>query len=110
MLSVLCLLSAVAEFSVLCYQVSQHFLFPVIRCLSKWFYDTSPGTTTRAACGGSLIGGTKALNTQCVSYEGTRWTRGFTWFGPPERNTLCPRENESYCIVVYCSSLGLNLP
>jgi hypothetical protein len=65
--------------------------------LSKWFYDTFPGTATRAAHGCSLIGGTKALDVQGVSYEGTRW---FTWFGPPERNTLRPRENESCCIVV----------
>jgi hypothetical protein len=26
--------------------------------------DTSPSATTRAACGGSLIGGTKALDAQ----------------------------------------------
>jgi hypothetical protein len=30
----------------------------------------------------------------------------FTWFGPPELNTLCQRENES-CIVVCCSNVGL---
>jgi hypothetical protein len=42
--------------------------------LSKWFYDTSPGTATRAACRGSLIGGNKTLDTQGVSYEGTRGT------------------------------------
>jgi hypothetical protein len=29
-----------------------------------------------------------------ASYEGIRWTRGFTWFGPPERNTLRPRVKE----------------
>jgi hypothetical protein len=60
--------------------------------LSKWFYDTSPGTTTRAVRGGSLIEGTKALDAQA------RWTRWFTWFEPPERNTIHPRENGS-CIV-----------
>jgi hypothetical protein len=32
----------------------------------------------------------------------------FTWFGPLERNTLRPRENES-CIVACCSSVGLAL-
>jgi hypothetical protein len=42
--------------------------------VSKWSYDTSPGTATRAARGGLLIGGTKALNAQGVSYEGTRWS------------------------------------
>jgi hypothetical protein len=76
--------------------------------LSKWFYDTSSDTATRAARGGSLIGGTKALDAQDVSYEGTRWTRGFTWFRLSERNTIRPRENES-CIAVCCSSVGLAL-
>jgi hypothetical protein len=32
----------------------------------------------------------------------------FTWFGPPERNTLRRRENES-CIAVCYSSIGLAL-
>jgi hypothetical protein len=32
----------------------------------------------------------------------------FTWFGPPECNTLYPWENESY-IAVCCSSVGLAL-
>jgi hypothetical protein len=72
--------------------------------VSKWFYDTSLSTTTRAARGGSLIGGTKTLDAQCVSYEGTQWTRGFMWFRSPERNPLRPRENES-CIVVYVIQL-----
>jgi hypothetical protein len=34
--------------------------------------------------------------------------RRFMWFGPPERNTLRPRENGS-CIIVCCSSVGLAL-
>jgi hypothetical protein len=34
--------------------------------------------------------------------------RRFMWFGPPERNTLHPQENESY-ITVCCSSVGLAL-
>jgi hypothetical protein len=68
--------------------------------MSKWFYDTFPGTATRAARGGSLSGGIKSLNAQGVSYKETRLTREFTWFGPPERNTLRPQENGSYCIVV----------
>jgi hypothetical protein len=65
--------------------------------MSKWFYDTSPDTATRLARGGSLIGGTKALDAQGVSYEGTWW---FMWFGPPEHNTLRAWKNESCCIVV----------
>jgi hypothetical protein len=40
--------------------------------MSKWFYDTSPGTAIRAACRGSLIGGTKTLHARGVSNEGTR--------------------------------------
>jgi hypothetical protein len=78
--------------------------------MSKWFYDTSPGTATRAARGGSLIGGTKTLHAQGVSYEETWRTQGFTWFGPLERNTVHPRQKESCCITVCYSSLGLNLP
>jgi hypothetical protein len=58
--------------------------------MSMWFYDTSPSTTTRVACEGSLIGGTKALDALGVSYEGTRWTRGFMRFGPPGSNSLRP--------------------
>jgi hypothetical protein len=80
------------------------------REISNWFYDTSPDTDTRAARGGSLIEGNNALDAQGVNYEGTRWARGFTWFEPPERNTLRSRKNESCCIIVCYSSLGLNLP
>jgi hypothetical protein len=54
-----------------------------------------------------LIGETKTLDTQGVSYEGTQWIRGFMWFGPPKRNTLRQRENENYCIAVCCSRLNL---
>jgi hypothetical protein len=78
--------------------------------MSKWFYDTSPVTATKAAHEGFLIGRTKTFNAQGVSYEGTRWTQEFTWFGSPERNTLRPQENVSCCIVMCCSSLELNLP
>jgi hypothetical protein len=77
--------------------LSLHIL--VAHCVSKWFYNISPSTATRAAHGGSLIGGTKAIHAQGVSYEGTRWIQGFTWFGPPECNTLRPRENGN-CIAV----------
>jgi hypothetical protein len=63
------------------------------REVSKWHYDISPDIATRAARGGSLIGWARTL------YAQARWTRCFTWFGPLERNTLHPWENES-CIVV----------
>jgi hypothetical protein len=39
----------------------------------KVIFDTSFGTITRAAHGGSLIEEIKALDAQCVSYEETRW-------------------------------------
>jgi hypothetical protein len=42
------------------------------RQMSKWFYDTSTGTATRAARCGSLL--ERAWLAQCVSYEGTSWT------------------------------------
>jgi hypothetical protein len=72
------------------------------RQMSKWFYDTSTGAATGAAHCGSFIGGTQI--TQGVGYQGIRWTRGFTWFGPPERNTLRPRENG---VVLPCLSARL---
>jgi hypothetical protein len=39
-----------------------------------------------------------------ASYEGIRWTQRFTWFGPPERNNLCPRVNG---VVLLCLSARL---
>jgi hypothetical protein len=38
-------------------------------------------------CGSFVRGGFGLL---VASYEGIRWTQRFTWFGPPERNTLRP--------------------
>jgi hypothetical protein len=74
--------------------------------MSKWFYDTSTGTATRAVRCGSLL--ERAWLAQGISYEETQWTRGFMWFRPPERNALRPRENGS-CIAVCCSSVGFAL-
>jgi hypothetical protein len=70
--------------------------------LSKWFYDTSIGAATGATRCGSFVGG--AQITQGVGYQEIRWTRGFTWFRPPERNTLRPRVNE---VVLLCLSVRL---
>jgi hypothetical protein len=56
--------------------------------LSKWIYDVSTGEATGAARCGSFV--EKGFGLLIVS---SRWTREFTWFGPPERNTLHPREN-----------------
>jgi hypothetical protein len=41
---------------------------------------------------------------QGVGYQGIRWTRGFTWFGPLERNILRPRVNG---VVLLCLSVRL---
>jgi hypothetical protein len=70
--------------------------------LSKWFYDTFTGAATGAARCGFFVGGAQIA--QGVGYQGIRWTRGFTWFGPPERNTLRPRVNE---VVLLCLSARL---
>jgi hypothetical protein len=72
------------------------------RQVSKWFYDTSTGAATGAARCGSFVGGAQIA--QGVGYQGIRWTRGFTWFGPPERNTLRPRVNG---VVLLCLSVRL---
>jgi hypothetical protein len=50
----------------------------------------------------SFVGGGFGL--LVASYEGIRWTRGFTWFGPSERNTLRPRVNG---VVLLCLSVQL---
>jgi hypothetical protein len=42
------------------------------KLVSKWFYDTSPSITIRAAHEVLLIEVTKALDAQGVSYEGIR--------------------------------------
>jgi hypothetical protein len=65
-------------------------------------YDTSPRTTTRAAHGGSLIGGTRALHAQVGL---TRW---ITWFGPSEHNTLRPRRDLLYCCVLFMCRVELD--
>jgi hypothetical protein len=51
---------------------------------------------------GSFIG--RAQITREVGYQGTQWTRRFTWFGPPERNTLRPRAKG---VVLLCLSARL---
>jgi hypothetical protein len=70
--------------------------------VSKWFYDTSTSAATGAAHCGSFVGG--GFDLLVVSYEGIRWTREFTWFGPPERDTLRPRVNG---VVLLCLSVRL---
>jgi hypothetical protein len=70
--------------------------------LSKCFYDIFTGAATGV---GSFIGG--AQITQCVGYEEIQWTRGFTWFGSSECNTLRPRVNG---VVLLCLSVRLKSP
>jgi hypothetical protein len=70
--------------------------------MSKWFYDTSTGAATGAARCGSFVG--EAQIAQGVGYQGIRWTQRFTWFEPPERNTLRPRVNG---VVLLCLSVWL---
>jgi hypothetical protein len=67
--------------------------------LSKRFYDTSIEVATGAARCGSFVG--KVFSLLVVSSRWTWWTWWFMWFGPPEHNTLRPRENW----VVLCSSM-----
>jgi hypothetical protein len=51
---------------------------------------------------GSIVGG--AQITRGVGYQGIWWTRRFTWFGLPERNTLRPRVKG---VVLMCLSVRL---
>jgi hypothetical protein len=51
---------------------------------------------------GFFVGGDFGL--LVASYEGIRWTRGFKWFGPSERNTLRQR---SKGVVLLCLSARL---
>jgi hypothetical protein len=67
------------------------------RPLSKWFYDTWTNTATRVARCGSFVGEGLGVS-DVLSYGRSWWRQGFTWFGPPEHNTLCLRENR--CVVV----------
>jgi hypothetical protein len=41
--------------------------------MSKWFYETSTGTATRAIHGGSFVG--EGLGVSDARYRGTRWRR-----------------------------------
>jgi hypothetical protein len=70
--------------------------------VSKWFYDTSTGTGTRAAHCGSFVG--EGLGASNVSYGGTWWRRGFTWFGPSK---LIPFVHGRIGVLMYCCVLNL---
>jgi hypothetical protein len=51
---------------------------------------------------GSFVGGAQIA--RGVGYQGIRWTRRFTWFGPPEHNTLRPQVKR---VVLLCLSARL---
>jgi hypothetical protein len=72
------------------------------RQMLKWFYDTSTGAATGVARYGSFVGGAQIA--RGVGYPAIRWTRRFTWFRPPERNTLRPQVNG---VVLLCFSARL---
>jgi hypothetical protein len=57
------------------------------KVLSKQFYDTFAGTATRVAHCGSFVGEGLGVS-NVLSYGGTWWKQGFTWFGLLECNTL----------------------
>jgi hypothetical protein len=56
--------------------------------MSKWFYDIFTSFATEVDRCGSFMG--KVFSLLVVSSGQTQWTRRFTWFRPPERNTLHP--------------------
>jgi hypothetical protein len=70
--------------------------------LSMWFYDTFIDVAIGVVYYDFFVGGTQIA--QGVGYQRIRWTRGFTWFRSPERNTLRPREN---VVVLLCLSARL---
>jgi hypothetical protein len=80
---------------------SDYMKVAMVNCQSG-FYDTSTGAATGVARCGSFVGGSFGL--LVASYEGIRWTRGFTWFGPSERNILHPRVKG---VVLLCLSARL---
>jgi hypothetical protein len=71
--------------------------------MSKWFYDTFTGAATGAARCGFFVG--DGFGLLVVSYRGTR---RFTLFRPPERNTLCPRENGVVLLKSGLARVGLS--
>jgi hypothetical protein len=78
----------------------------LVEQMSKWFYDTFTGTATGATRCGSLLEGLRSL--ELTAMEEARWTRGFTWFRPPEHNTLHQWRGLLYCSVFF--KLALNWP
>jgi hypothetical protein len=68
----------------------------------KWFYDTSTGAAPGAVPLWFFCW--RGSDRRGVGYQGIWWTPRFTWFGPPERNTLRPRVKG---VVLLCLSARL---
>jgi hypothetical protein len=62
----------------------------------KWFYDTSTGTVTRAACCGSLLVGLRSLEFQLWRRHGGHEDL----CGLGHRSVIPYVHEESYCIAV----------
>jgi hypothetical protein len=73
----------------------------------KQFYDTFIGAATRAAHYGSFIG--EGFGLLVLVYGRTQWIPRFTWFEPPERNTIRPRENEVVLLKYGLARVSLSL-
>jgi hypothetical protein len=71
------------------------------KCRSGFMTLTPVPPLEQYRCGSFVGGGFGLL---VASYEGIRWTRGFTWFGPPERNIVRPRAKG---VVLLCLSARL---
>jgi hypothetical protein len=71
------------------------------KCRSSFTTLSPVSLQEQYRCGSFIEGGFGFL---VASYEGIRWTQRFTWFGPPERNTLRPWVNG---VVLLCLSARL---
>jgi hypothetical protein len=79
-----------------------------VSLLSKRFYDILIDAAARLACCGSFVRGSFSL--LVASYKWMWWTHEFTWFKPPERNTLRPWENWVVLLKPALTEPFFNLP
>jgi hypothetical protein len=75
---------------------------PIIEDCRSGFTTLPPVPLLEQYHYGSFVGGAQIA--RGVGYPGIRWTRRFTWFGPPERNNLRPRVK---VVVLLCLSARL---
>jgi hypothetical protein len=85
--------------------VSLSYNIQMTQYLSKWFYDTSTDTATRAVHCGSLLEGLRSLELAVV--DEAQWIQGFAWFRPLERNTLHPRKMVVVLLCILQASVEL---